>query len=140
MGFTSFLTADTGRSISNMYSSKGALPVYMHRPGVRRVYEPAYEGYAVFAGLNVFEEMARINGVTRESALAVWPGRDDALLIAGVYLLSEGEDEVKDLAERLGIAKPLVFPQFTEGGKAKGLDYTRRPESCPDQGFFYENG
>jgi hypothetical protein len=110
----------------------------MHRPGVRRVYEPAYEGYAVFAGLNVYEEVARINGVTRESALAVWPGRDDALLMAGIHLVGdESNVEWLPLAKRLGATEPLVFPQFTEGGKAKGLDYTKPPVRCHRQGFFY---
>lgn len=61
MGFFSWRTSDTYRSISNVYSSRGALPVYLITPDNEKIYEPCYAGYGVFGGHNVFALLVQWN-------------------------------------------------------------------------------
>lgn len=64
MGFFSWLASDTGRSISNCYSNRGALPVYLLVPnefGGEAIYEEKYDGYGEFGGCDVYELVAKWN-------------------------------------------------------------------------------
>lgn len=61
MGFFSWRTSDTYRSISNAYSSRGSLPVYLITPDNKKIYEPCYEGYGVFGRHDVFALLAQWN-------------------------------------------------------------------------------
>lgn len=61
MGFFSWVTSDTHRSISNKYSDRGALPVYVYCPDGRKIYEPDYEGYGDFGGEDIYALVARWN-------------------------------------------------------------------------------
>lgn len=57
MGFFSWKTSDTNRSISNIYSSKGSFPVYVLIPqefGGGYIEERNYEGYGEFGGVDVY--------------------------------------------------------------------------------------
>ena len=58
MGFFSWKTSDTDTSISNSYSSRGALPVHMITEDGRVFTEPEYEGYGVFGGKDIYELIA----------------------------------------------------------------------------------
>ena len=61
MGFFSWKTSDTQKSISNKYSDKGALPVYLITPGNEKIYEKEYQGYGVFDGYDAYALLARWN-------------------------------------------------------------------------------
>lgn len=61
MGFFSYITSDTDTSISNSYSSRGALPVHMITEDGRVFTEPNYEGYGVFGGKDIYELIAELN-------------------------------------------------------------------------------
>ena len=63
MGFFSWKTLDTKESISNAYSSRGALPVVMVNPLNGEMYEEnSYDGYGVFGNKDYYELLAEING------------------------------------------------------------------------------
>ena len=65
MGFFSWKTQDTDKSISNMYSSRHSFKVYMVNPlNLDEYYrEDNYEGYGVFGGKDYYELLAEINNV-----------------------------------------------------------------------------
>lgn len=62
MGFFSWLTSDTERSISNNYSVRETFPVYMITEDGQVFYEEEYEGYGVFEGKDIFVLAAELNG------------------------------------------------------------------------------
>lgn len=61
MGFFSWKTSDTNKSISNVYSSRGALPVYLVTPFGDYIKEDEYGGYGVFGGYDVYALVAKWN-------------------------------------------------------------------------------
>lgn len=64
MGFSSFKTSDTQESISNAYSSRGALPVHMITEDGKVFSEEDYQGYMEFGGKNVHVLIGEMNGMT----------------------------------------------------------------------------
>ena len=67
MGMFSWKTSDTDKSISNVYSIRGALPVYvlipkeLHKEFDEYIYEPMYEGYGEFCGVDIYNLVADMN-------------------------------------------------------------------------------
>ena len=112
MGFFSFRTADTKESISSRYSQRGADTVYFLQPnGKPNVVESNYEGYGVFGRIDVFEWLAKMNGVgeDRQSGIDLYFSED-------------------------GIKYPLKF-SFDRNARYEDLNAS---EDCPAQGFFYD--
>lgn len=111
MGFFSWKTQDTNKSISNTYSSRGTFTVHMVNPITEEVYtEDCYEGYGVFGGKDFYELVAEMNG----------HGSDR---IKGIDLaFSGGTIETPVLVENLGTWQNYV-----------GVS----PERCKYQGYFY---
>ena len=62
MGFFSWKTADTKRSIANRYSEEETFPVVLIAPDGRKWIEESYEGYGVFGGKDIYELIAELNG------------------------------------------------------------------------------
>ncbi|MBU1568448.1 MAG: hypothetical protein KJ630_22825 [Proteobacteria bacterium] len=56
MGFFSWMTSDTDESISNAYSSRGPLEVWVYLPDGSILHEPSYEGYGTMAGRTLMDE------------------------------------------------------------------------------------
>lgn len=109
MGFHSFKTCDSNESISNKYSSKGALDVKM-LVGENVHIEHSYEGYGRFGGKDFFEALAELNGLkTREQGINLWFSKKSF--------------------------KTPYLVRIDWQGDASTLE---RPEDCPHQGFFYE--
>ena len=112
MGFFSWLTQDTHRSIANRYSPRSTFTVYMVDPRDGKQYrEDDYEGYGVFGGKDYYELLAELNGKkTRDEGLAIEFNK-----------------------EGLAFQTPLLleFP-------GKWQNYTSlHPKSCRYQGYFY---
>ena len=120
MGFFSWKTQDTDRSISNKWSCRGAFPVYLVSSTGEKWFEDNYDGYGVFGGKDYYELLAEMNAdVLQKHGLAVDRG-------GGLSLEYDKEIFVEDT---------IVFPSLTESGEYMG---GKPPEGCNDQGFFYD--
>ena len=70
MGFFSWKTADTNKSIPNIYAEEDfgvkGFTVYMLSPDGRKWKEAAYEGYGRFGGQDIYLLIAELNGLVGE--------------------------------------------------------------------------
>lgn len=112
MGFFSWKTMDTNRSISNQFSDHSTFPVVMIDNKGNKWLENDYEGYGVFGGKDYYELLAQMNGkTTREEGIDL-----------------EFHSQEFD----------VIFPNLVELESSydwKWID--EKPENCPDQGYFY---
>ena len=119
MGFFSFITMDTNKSVSNVYSSLGSLKVSMVDDKGNVWEEDNYEGYGMFNGKDYFELLAEMNGVECNIL-----GRDytEYMRSKGISLFySEKRKMAPNIVEN---ANGWVF--LPEGIKL-----------CQNQGYFY---
>jgi hypothetical protein len=126
MGFFSWKTSDTEKSISNRYSDRGALPVYVLCPDGSKIYEPNYEGYGEFGGRDMYALVAQWNFPEKcKDENGNW--------------LSDGK------CRNLGIDiacydrqnEALKYPIKIVENKHWGYDDVGPATMCLDQGFFY---
>lgn len=61
MGFFSWKTSDTNRSIANCYSKRRTFTVFVLCPDGTAIREDKYEGYGDFGGYDIFELVAEWN-------------------------------------------------------------------------------
>lgn len=111
MGFFSWKTQDTDRSVANAFSNRETFRVVMHDNKGNRWVEDEYEGYGDFGGKDFYELLAEMNGLqTREE---------------GIDLKYSG--------------KPYLSPNITE--ENPNWEWIEdEPESCEYQGYFYDDG
>jgi hypothetical protein len=111
MGFFSWKTQDTNKSITNVHSETGSFPVYMHDNNGNVYLEMEYNGYGVFGGVDYYVLLAQMNGLEdREQAISFSCNK-----------------ETKDI---------IKHPNLTE---TKDWQWrNEEPESCLNQGFFME--
>ena len=124
MGFFSWKTQDTDRSIPNNYSIRKTFRVQMLDNKGNVWTEDNYEGYGVFGGKDYYELLAEMNGVTDKDT--------DRLRNAGIDLaFSKGNHS--------GVAtEDVLYPNLIE--MADGWNYLPGgPDSCEYQGFFYDD-
>ena len=128
MGFFSWRTMDTDKSISNNYSSRGAFKVDMLDDKGNVWTEPNYEGYGVFGGKDFYELLAEMNGVTSDLEGEAYTD----------YMRGEGISiAFKDNGSG-DHTFAVKYPNLVE--KAKGWTYNYYgPDSCSDQGYFYSD-
>lgn len=70
MGFFSWKTQDTNKSIANKYSDRETFEVIMTDNNGNKWTESNYEGYGVFGGKDYYELLAEMNGKkTREDGI-----------------------------------------------------------------------
>ena len=120
MGFFSWKTSDTNKSITNKYTDKGALKVYMLTP-TDKYYEDNYEGYGEFGGKDYYELVYELNKNK-------WNGADDVENRSkGIWIAFEKKYE-----------GTLVLPKFAEN---KGKSWFELPDSelCEYQGYFCDD-
>ena len=109
MGFYSFITQDTGRSISNRYSQRTPFKVYMYDNEGMMYSEHNYEGYGNFGAVDYFDLMASMNNLPdRYAAIIAYTEQHDGLL----------------------------YPNLVESAEWEWRN--ERPERCTSQGYFYE--
>lgn len=120
MGYFSWKTADTQKSISNRNSVRGAFPVYLlqphHLPAIK---ETSYVGYGVFGGRDVYQ------------LLAEWNAPE----------LCNGEVEHdRSIGIDIQFGKsPVLYPiKFVENPN-NAYEDVDASESCDDQGYFYDD-
>ena len=123
MGFFSWRTQDTGRSIANSYSSRPTFPVYLVNPLTGESYrEDNYEGYGVFGGKDFYVLLAEMNGANP----------------AHKRLRDIGLDWAFPLNPKKK-PKKIMWPVLVEHlENAKNFKGESAPLDCPYQGFFYD--
>ena len=107
MGFFSWKTQDTNRSIANSWSCRKTFSVTMTDNRGNKWEESDYDGYGIFGGKDFYELLAEMNGKT---------DRGDGISLA------YGD-------------KPFISPNLTETKTWEWIN--RTPEDCDAQGFFY---
>lgn len=112
MGFFSWKTQDTNRSIANYYSDKITFKVVMTDNKGNKYIERNYEGYGVFGGRDFYELLAEMNG---------YKGDPDNARSWGIDLAFSG--------------KKFKSPNLSESEDWKWVNV--EPETCEFQGYFY---
>ena len=120
MGFFSFKTTDTNRSISNVYSSKGAFKVVMVDSHGEEYVEDNYKGYGIFGGQDIFILIAEMNGYWFEED-ADEDMEYDRIRSIGIELYFSGRKDIK---------MPNIY-EISQDWKNVPL------ENCEFQGYFY---
>lgn len=121
MGFFSWKTTDTDRSISNEFSSRPTFTVYMkdNDGGVWK--EDSYEGYGVFGGKDYYQLVAEMSGHPELTGDV----EKDRLLGISLCYPKKGHRPV-----------PLRTPILVEDASTEWSE--EHPEECQYQGFFYD--
>jgi hypothetical protein len=127
MGFFSWNTQDTDKSIANQYSNRKTFRVQMMDNKGNVWTEDDYEGYGRFGGKDYYELLAEMNGFTSDKT----------------------GDEYTDEARGFGIdiafkgngsgvgTEGVYYPNLVE--QADGWVYEMGgPDSCDFQGYFYD--
>jgi len=166
MGFFSWKTQDTNKSIPSSYSSKKARPVYLCDNRGNHWYEANYEGYGRFGGKDFYELLAEMNGKTKDDLSEGQEMRDLGINLhfginaiinldtkkvykgSGIDFFHWGDDILEDGMSasqlidsgdwaRITIKeKGIVNPNLVE--ELDGWKYTKKaPKDCPNQGYFY---
>lgn len=111
MGFHSFITNDTNKSVSNLHSVRGALNVYLKDNQGNVWHEPLYEGYGKFDCIDFYELLAEMNGL----------GSDRSAGIELAYSTKNRSD--------------IIWPNIDEN---RDMPWRNdEPKRCDEQGFFY---
>ena len=120
MGFFSWITSDTHESISNAYSDRGALPVYLYCPDGTKIYEPDYQGYGDFGGHDAYALLAKWNCPEKCT------GNEEDDRYIGIDIGCYDEQMAK-------LRYPLKFAESDE----YTYEELEPAVSCPNQGYFY---
>jgi len=127
MGFFSWNTQDTDKSIANQYSNRKTFRVQMLDNKGNVWTEDDYEGYGRFGGKDYYELLAEMNGFTSDKTGDEYTneargfGIDIAFKDNGSGVATEG----------------VYYPNLIE--KADGWVYEMGgPDSCDYQGYFYD--
>lgn len=121
MGYFSWKTSDTHKSVSNCDSVRGALPVYLLQPDGEPIFEDCYEGYGVFGGHDVYALVARWNVPEQCN------GDDEHDRMIGIDIACYDEDNAKLKYPIKIVEKPAPYGEIEA---SKG---------CPHQGYFYDD-
>lgn len=114
MGFFSFKTQDTRRSISNCHSKRPTFDVYMVDNKGNEYHEPNYGGYGVFCNKDFFVLMAEMNGIQGDT--------EQRMRSRAIDLYFDPQE---------GTLFPNLFAKPNRPWRNK------RPDDCEYQGFFY---
>lgn len=133
MGFFSWRTQDTDRSISNSFSVKETFTVYMVDNKGQVWVENNYEGYGSFGGKDYFELLIEMNGGTTFGSpnngigqkLVVVPFKDLTPRDQGINL-AFGDS-----------ANQIIYPNLVENPEGWKYDPVG-PVDCEFQGYFYD--
>jgi hypothetical protein len=133
MGFFSWKTQDTDKSIANNYSIRKTFKVDMIDNKGNVWTENDYEGYGVFGGKDYYELLAEMNGVVE---------RDKVQLQGEAYtdyMRGEGINLAFSKGNGSGVGtEGIYYPNLIE--MAKGWTYEMSgPDNCEFQGFFYDD-
>lgn len=123
MGYFSWLTCDTERSISNRDSDRGTFPVYVLIPkefGGGHIEETDYDGYGRFGGQDIYSLVARWNAPDKCN------GNDDNDRLVGIDIACEDSQN-----------ESLRYPIKIAENPDAVYEYQSYSCNCPAQGYFY---
>jgi hypothetical protein len=127
MGFFSWNTMDTDKSIANQYSNRKTFRVQMIDNKGNVWTEDDYEGYGRFGGKDYYELLAEMNGFTSDKTGDEYT---DEARGFGINLA------FKDNPNGIG-TKGVLYPNLIE--QADGWAYNESgPDNCEYQGYFYD--
>ena len=127
MGFFSWKTQDTDRSIANTYSNTKTFRVQMIDNKGNVWTETQYDGYGVFGGKDYYELLAEMNGFTSDSTGDTYTDEARGFGISTAF---------KDNGSGVG-TEGVYYPNLIE--MADGWVYEMAgPDSCDYQGYFYD--
>lgn len=128
MGFFSWKTQDTDKSICNQYSGRKTFRVQMLDNKGNVWTEDNYEGYGRFGGKDFYELLAEMNGVEIDKNIENY---EDKIRMAGIDLaFSNGNGD--------GVGtEGVYYPNLVEN--SDGWEYEMSgPDNCEFQGYFYD--
>jgi hypothetical protein len=129
MGFFSWNTMDTDKSIANEHSNRKTFRVQMMDNKGNVWTEDNYEGYGRFGGKDYYELLAEMNGFTSDKTGDEYTdeARGEGITLA----FSNGNGS--------GVGtEGVYYPNLVE--QAKGWRYEMGgPDSCDFQGYFYDD-
>jgi hypothetical protein len=133
MGFFSWKTQDTDKSIANKYSIRSTFRVQMMDDKGNVWTENDYDGYGEFGGKDYYELLAEMNGayVDKEFRDTMTDGQyTNMMRMEGINMAFNGNT--------MGVGTEGVkYPNLVE--MADGWRYDPiGPENCEYQGFFYD--
>ena len=133
MGFFSWKTQDTDRSIANNYSTRKTFTVVMIDNKGNKWVEQSYEGYGIFGGKDYYELLAEMNGVVERDKVEL---QGEAYTD---YMRGEGIDLAFSKGNGSGVGtEGVYYPNLIE--LAVGWVYEMMgPDNCENQGYFYAN-
>lgn len=111
MGFFSWITQDTGRSICNTHSGRKTFKVVMSDNKGHQWVELDYGGYGIFGGKDYYVLLDEMNGGDGD--------RNEGIRLA----FADGDENT-------------IYPSLTESGAYMG---GAEPEHCDAQGCFYDD-
>ena len=117
MGFFSWKTQDTNRSITNTWSGMPTFSVTMTDDKGNKWHEDEYDGYGVFGSKDYYELLDEMN-----------TGGSDR---------GRGIDLANPNNSGKAISEGIKFPNLTEDANHIWID--KEPENCEHQGFFYDD-
>jgi hypothetical protein len=127
MGFFSWNTQDTDKSIANQYSNRKTFRVQMMDNKGNVWTEDDYEGYGRFGGKDYYELLAEMNGFASDKTGEAYT---DEARGFGIDIAFKGNGS--------GVGTDGVYyPNLVE--QADGWVYEMGgPDSCDFQGYFYD--
>jgi len=115
MGFFSWKTNNSDRSIANRYSDRSTFKVYMKDNKGNVWVEEDYDGYGRFGGKDYYELLAEMNGEGSNRDKGIWLQYD-----------SKRTD--------------IIYPALFDNPDSQWEDYRGvAPENCEAQGYFYSD-
>ena len=128
MGFFSWKTQDTDKSIANEHSNRNTFRVQMIDNKGNVWTEDNYDGYGRFGGKDYYELLAEMNGFESDKTGDEYTDEARGFGISLAFSKNNGS----------GVAtEGVYYPNLIE--KADGWVYEMGgPDSCDYQGYFYD--
>ena len=135
MGFFSWKTSDTKKSIPNYFSTRPTFEVTLKDNEGNEWHESDYQGYGVFGGMDIFDLIAIMNGWTRDNVDTFhkkYKGGDRKDWKPTRFIPTE----LRDIGICIWNDKDTILPILVEDA---GIDWSPNLplEDCEWQGYFY---
>ena len=137
MGFFSWKTNDTDKSIANIHSGYDVVSVYLVDNNNKMYKEDSYAGYGEFGGKDFYVLLAEMNGLPPERSNGILLDADDNWIEFAygdpmIKMTGKAVDKETILKAR---EKSVIYPNLVENPLWEWKN--EKPERCEYQGYFY---